>query len=135
MILVYLVSVAFLGLLTLTYRRRANKLASKLAASNKEVSQLVTVSSETDPLTRARQQHRLGGVLQQNDVLESRHKKARDRYEYLASWQDWTRKLRGRKAPYVVGCLDTAGLLVVLDHVGVSISSWVGPVVTFFNTL
>jgi hypothetical protein len=126
MILLYTLLVAVLGVAVWLVRRRVAALertyvraAQAADAALKEATTKPGNSGKADVYLAAKHQYQLGRLVQRREEVEQRYvawQQFADRFGHtLARVRGW----KGRKLPYSFGMLDVAGLLYVVDYLGV----------------
>jgi hypothetical protein len=126
MLFVYLFLLLVLGLANLVIGRRAARLARKYSQTARAADALLRESvlkggntRNPDPAQAAKRQYLVGQLVQKRDRLEARYhawegaaEKSRKAVTRVLHW-------KGRLLPYALGVVDLAGVLVLLDFLGV----------------
>jgi hypothetical protein len=126
MILLYTCLLLLLVVAKFLVGRRVARLQARYTRLAQEVGKLAAEPSykegnsrRPDAYQAARNQYRLGQLIQRKDRLEDRYVGWLGRSERLAKWYTAVRHWKGRKLPYTFGVLDVAGALALMDYLGV----------------
>lgn len=122
MVVFYYVVLFFLRICQLLTQARARSLEkaySKIALRVKEMAGVPELNdrknNKVDLFQTAKMQYELGRLVEQKDRMEAKHFAWQQSAEKMKSRVDHIQKWHGRKVPYVMGMIDLAVLLTVLN--------------------
>ncbi|MCC6421043.1 MAG: hypothetical protein IT429_22630 [Gemmataceae bacterium] len=124
MVVMYASLLVLLGGASFLIRRRATALEKRYTKVLKEANTLLHGppkegnSSRSDPYQSAKRTYQLAILAQKKESLEAAHCKWQLRAEGVGRLLERVRGWKGRKLPYVLGALDTVGVLYALEYAG-----------------
>src|SRR5262249_3192931 len=126
MVFLYTFLVSLLGLTRVLLQRRATSLEKKHSRVADRADQLAREpvykggsNTKLDPYLIAKRQYELGQLVQQRDRLEERYDVWQHRADKVQKLGQAVRSWQGKKLPYTLGVLDVAGVLYLIDYLGV----------------
>jgi hypothetical protein len=102
--------------------RRYVRVATDAGASVQAAAMRPGNNSKPDPLLAARQQYELAQLAVKRERVEKAYASWQSLNERFAGLRGAIAGYRGKVVPYVLGALDLAGLVVVLDQLGVNVA-------------
>ena len=121
MVFVYAALVIVTAIIGFVVRRRAQKAEKRFHEENLEYQDHIHRMEHTPARSTDEHVSRLAlsvDARQDRDAAADKHDKWKARRNTVDAVRDRLKSWRGRKAPYVVGVLDTLGVIGALDHFG-----------------
>ncbi|MGE3803287.1 MAG: hypothetical protein AB7K24_01295 [Gemmataceae bacterium] len=124
MILFYSLLIVCLSVMAWALNRRVAALENKFGQAAVVVDKLAEEmdvkpgNRSRDPCVQARQQFRLGQLVEKRDRIEEKYTAWSERAERFAGWLARVKEWKGRKLPYTFGALDMSALFYLIDRLG-----------------